>query len=79
MHERKLITLLLVVVLGACGDDQPPPPSAPKATTPAPTATPSASGEMPAVGAEDDNFTYDPIDVSKLDNKWWEQYSAEEN
>ena len=79
MHERKLMTLLLVVVLGACGDDQPPPPAAPRATTPAPAAAPRASNEMPAMDVEDDDFTYDPIDVSNLDNQWWEQYSAEGN
>ena len=68
--------LCAVILLAACGGDEPgaggkasaPAPAAPAASAPAETATEMA--------ADEEEFTYDPIDVSKLENQWWQQYSS---
>ena len=80
---RMLTILLAVGLLAACGEDAAPPastsaPAAPAAESAAPAATAPAEETSAAVAAsmEEEEFTYDPIDVSKLDNSWWQQYSA---
>ena len=53
-------------------------PAAPAAESAPPAA--AAPAEEADAGAaesmEEEEFTYDPIDTSKLDNSWWQQYSA---
>lgn len=84
--SRTAILLALATLLAACGDDQsqsastsaPPAPAA-AASTAAPPAD-AATESMPAPAmAADDEIQYDPIDVSKLDNAWWRQYSSDAN
>jgi len=72
-----LSTCLLLVA--ACSDDQPAsqaaaPGAQPSATPAAPAAMAmDAGGDM---AGDEEELVYDPIDVSKLDNQWWKQYSA---
>ena len=83
---RTLTLACLLAGLTACGDEQAAQtPAAPAtevaassaAMSPADPAAPPAS-ETPAApaAADDDAVSYDPIDVTKLDNAWWRQYSA---
>ncbi len=75
--------LSILVLLAACGEDQQAPkPQTSAAPAPAATSSDSAPPAAPATTAEmpaaDDEIQYDPIDVSKLDSNWWQQYSAGE-
>lgn len=81
---RSLILLSAIVLMSACGEDKAPPaaPETPASASSAVTTAPAAPSEaasvdeaMPAA-ADDEEIQYDPIDVSKLDNQWWKQYSA---
>lgn len=86
MYMRySLVTLLpLALALAACGnndDQQVAAPAAP-AESAAPAAPESTAAAMPQVASEstaapisDDEVVYDPIDVSTLQNTWWQQYS----
>lgn len=85
-----LVTVLpLALVLSACGDDSrqqaaapatpvestAPADVAPMATTPASEpAAPVVASESMAAPIADDAVVYDPIDVSKLQSTWWQQY-----
>lgn len=80
---RMLTILLAVGLLAACGEDAAPPastsaPAAPAAESAPPAAAAPAedAGADAAESMEEEEFTYDPIDTSKLDNSWWQQYSA---
>lgn len=67
---------------------EPPPPAATLEPAPAPAdvappaAAPVADEAAPAVeppaapSADEAELTYEPIDTSKLENTWYEQYSA---
>lgn len=83
----RILTLAsLLAALAACGNDEPAPTTAgtsntPPATAPSPATPPAAPADSPKdstamPASDDDEITYDPIDVSKLDNAWWQQYSA---
>jgi hypothetical protein len=92
MRYTVLTLLPLALALTACGNDSgapaPTQSAAPAAaTTPAaPAATPTepaaASEPTPQVAAEStaapvtDEVVYDPIDVSKLQSSWWQQYNS---
>lgn len=82
----RLLTILLAAgLLTACGE-----PAAPPASQDAPAAPASAAApETPALPATDEappatamevadepELVYEPINLSKLDNSWWLQYSA---
>ncbi len=79
---RILTGMFMVALLTACGDDQgaAAPSSAPAApaanATPAADMSGAAAPAADAAGGDDDSVIYAPIDVSKLDNQWWRQYSA---
>lgn len=86
---RSLTFAILLAALAACGNDQPastasttgatPAPTPSDTTAPEPAAAPTAPAAEPAAAmstGDDDEFTYDAIDVSKLENAWWSQYSA---
>ena len=82
---RIVAVALLVGLISACGGgDEPASKAAPAAPTGAAStaaapaeAAPAeeAGGTLPPAVLEED-VKYDPIDVSKLENKWWDQYSA---
>lgn len=70
-----LSTCLLLVT--ACSDDQPASQAAAPAAQPSSSPAPAAPAAMaPAASGDEEELVYDPIDVSKLDNQWWKQYSA---
>lgn len=79
---RNLMTACLLVsalMLAACGEDA----AAPRQQAAAPSAKPAAAAPAAAPAApampeatDDEEIQYDPIDVSKLDSQWWQQYSA---
>jgi len=80
-----MLTILLAVgLLAACGEDAAPPastsapaaPAAESAPPPAASAPAEDASESAAANMEEEEFTYDAIDTSKLDNSWWQQYSA---
>lgn len=79
---RILTGMFMVALLAACGDDQGA--AAPTSTAAAPTATAAPAADTSsaaapaaeAAGGDDAAVTYEPIDISKLDNQWWRQYSA---
>ena len=75
MNYRVLILFLAGLFLGGCAEDKPAPQAAkaPAMEKPAPAA-PAPLEEF--VVSDDDEITYDAIDVSKLDNQWWQQYSG---
>ena len=70
MKYRVLLLFLAGLLISACGDDKP----APQAAKPAAIASPAMTEET--VAADEEEIVYDPIDVSKLDNEWWQQYSG---
>lgn len=87
---RLLIILLAAGLLTACGEPTEPPasssaPASPAAETsaaPAESAPAAVEDAAPAPAAsaataEDEELKYDPIDVSKLENSWWQQYSSD--
>ncbi len=70
MKYRVLLLFLAGLLISACGDDKP----ADQAAKPAPTASPATTEET--VVADEEELVYEQIDVSKLDNEWWQQYSG---
>lgn len=78
MHVRILTLCALVLILAACGGDEPAAgaakPAAPQAVAPAAPA-PAAEPAEEAAAMDEEELVYDPIDVSKLENQWWQQYS----
>ncbi|MCB1747468.1 MAG: hypothetical protein KDK06_09855 [Gammaproteobacteria bacterium] len=83
--SRTALLLILTSSLAACGGDAPPAQAPASTTAAAPASAPPAAESAPAPAmdamdsaamADDDAVSYDPIDVSKLDNAWWRQYSA---
>ncbi|MEQ8231954.1 MAG: hypothetical protein RLW61_21675 [Gammaproteobacteria bacterium] len=83
----RLLTILLAAgLLTACGEPAEPPASTSTPATPATTSSeaPAESSPAPAeeaapastAAAEEEELQYDPIDVSTLDNSWWQQYSS---
>lgn len=76
MTYRVLTLFVASVFLSGCGEDTPAPQAA---------KVPAMENSAPAVSvpleeivvSDDDEITYDAIDVSKLDNQWWRQYSGE--
>ena len=88
MRYALLTVLPLALVLSACGNDsgqQAAAPAAPAESNEPATAAPSAAvteAAAPMVASEstaapiaDDEVVYDPIDVSKLQSTWWQQFS----
>ncbi|MEX2480446.1 MAG: hypothetical protein WD928_06240 [Gammaproteobacteria bacterium] len=83
---RILTLAALLAALAACGNDEPASTTAGTSNAPTAAAPSSAAPSSPAADTtalpsaaattDDDEITYDPIDVSKLDNAWWQQYSA---
>lgn len=67
---RVLLLFLAGLLITACGDDKP----APQAAKPAASESPATTEET--VAADEEEIVYDLIDVSKLDNQWWQQYSG---
>lgn len=49
--------------------------AAPAAAPAAPAAAPQVASEATAAPVSDEDVVYDPIDVSKLQSTWWQQYS----
>lgn len=86
--NKSSIVLALTLLLGACGEQGAEAPSSPAggeapASAPAdqaaeaPAPTPAAAApEAPAATAAEEELKYDPIDVSKLDNSWYKQFSG---
>lgn len=86
-----VVTLFpLALALAACGNDSGQQAAAPAdSSAAAPAAAPAepapaaaASAAAPQVASEataapvsDEEVVYDPIDVSKLQSSWWEQYN----
>ena len=70
MKYRVLLLFLAGLLITACGDDKP----APQAVEPAASESPATTEET--VAADEEEIVYDLIDVSKLDNQWWQQYSG---
>ena len=70
--------ILVVAFLVACGEQSAPQNQQSAAQSkPAPSSAAPAAPALPAAAAVDDEeLVYDPIDVSKLENQWWTQYSA---
>ena len=66
--------ILAIAFLTACGDEPTPQKkqaaAASKPTASAPAPTPAAAP------TDEEELVYDPIDISKLENQWWSQYSA---
>lgn len=88
MRYALLTVLPLALVLSACGNDsgqQAAAPAAPAESNEPATAAPNAAvteATAPMVASEstaapiaDDEVVYDPIDVSKLQSTWWQQFS----
>ena len=77
---RIVILALLVGLVAACGGgDEPASKAAPAASSAPAPAKPAAAVETPSGLPEaviEDEIQYDPIDVSKLENQWWNQYST---
>ncbi|MGH8596754.1 MAG: hypothetical protein ACREXT_08870 [Gammaproteobacteria bacterium] len=83
--SRTVFTLLpLALALAACGNDSgAPAPSADSASAPAaetaaattPAAAPEVATESTAAPVTDE-VVYDPIDVSKLESRWWQQFDT---
>lgn len=79
---RIVILALVAGLISACGGgDEPATKSAPAAPAASTAAAPaeSAPAAEPASGLPaaviEEEIQYDPIDVSKLENQWWDQYS----
>ncbi|MGE0334393.1 MAG: hypothetical protein AB7Q76_03820 [Gammaproteobacteria bacterium] len=88
MRYSSITLLPLALALVACGNDSgqqaaapaesaaPAEAAAPAApTASAPAAAPQVASESTAAPVSDEEVVYDPIDVSKLQNAWWQQYS----
>ncbi len=71
-----VLTLLLAgLFLNGCGEDKP----VEQGTKVPAMEKPAPAGPVPLpeiVVSDDDDISYEPIDVSKLDNEWWQQYSG---
>lgn len=90
MKHALLIAIPLTLLFAGCGNDSgqqaaaPAPeaaaPAAPAADTAAPPPAaepaPQVASETTAAPISDDTVVYDPIDVSKLQSTWWQQYNA---
>jgi hypothetical protein len=85
--NKSSIVLALTLLLGACGEQGAQTPSAPAggeaaapASAPADQAAeapaPAPAAAAPEAPAAEEDLKYDPIDVSKLDNSWYKQYSG---
>ena len=78
---RILFMLVFAAMLNACGDEpasgggEKAAPAAP-ASAPAAPAASAPDTSAASAGDEEEEFTYDPIDTAKLENSWWQQYSA---
>ena len=70
MKYRVLLLFLAGLLITACGDYNP----APQSAKPAASESPAMTEET--VAADEEEIVYDLIDVSKLDNQWWQQYSG---
>ena len=70
MKYRVLLLFLAGLLISACGDDK----QEPQAAKPAATESPAMTEETVAVDEEE--IVYDLIDIAKLDNEWWQQYSG---
>ncbi|MGD9603766.1 MAG: hypothetical protein AB7V59_18305 [Gammaproteobacteria bacterium] len=91
MRYSSITLLPLALALVACGNDSGQQAAAPAApaesaapaeaaapaapTASAPAAAPQVASESTAAPVSDEEVVYDPIDVSKLQNAWWQQYS----
>ena len=76
MNYRVLTLFLASLFLSGCGEDKP----APQAAKAPAMQKPAPAGPVPLeefVASDDDEITYDAIDVSKLDNQWWQQFSGD--
>ena len=83
MNHRVLTFFLIGLCISCCGGDKAPSDAA-KAQAiekPAPTSSaPVPNGPQQLeeiIVSDDDEVTYDPIDISKLDNQWWQQYQGD--
>lgn len=82
MKFRVLTLCVVALLLAACGSDEPASnaaaPSAPaQAAAPAAAAPEAAPADEAPAMEDEEEFTYDPIDVSELENQWWQQYSSD--
>jgi len=91
MRYSSITLLPLALALAACGNDsgqqaatpaesatpaQTAAPAAPAAPAEsAPAAAPQVASESTAAPVSEEEVVYDPIDVSKLQNSWWQQYN----
>jgi hypothetical protein len=75
---RILILSIAVAFLGACSDDQSASSQSAAQKSPPPSVSEPAAPTEPAApaAADEDEISYDPIDVSKLESSWWQQYSS---
>lgn len=90
MRHSFAAVLPLVLLLAACGNDNDASPTAPGAPASGSAVPPSAEpavaasegsmaatppAEVAAPAGDEAELTYEPIDISKLDNSWWRQYN----
>ncbi len=73
-HSLRAVTALLplMLALSACGKSEQPAAPATEGASGASSAAPAA---LPPAAVDDEVLVYDPIDTSKLQNSWWEQYN----
>lgn len=77
MDYRVTALILAALLLGGCGDEPAPKTAKAPAAKPAASQPAAPAMEEAAMAApEEEEFTYDPIDVSTLENQWWQQYSS---
>jgi hypothetical protein len=76
MNYRVLTLFLAGLFVSGCADDKPPPQAAKAPAMDKPAPAPARPAPPQDIAADDDEITYDAIDVSKLDNQWWQQYSG---
>ena len=79
MLYHVLLLCLAGMLISACGDDEAAPQTAAPAATEMPTPEPAAEiaiADDEKEVTDDEEPTYDLIDISKLDNDWWQQYSG---
>ncbi len=89
MKKSHLMGIAMALLLSGCGNDSGQGAATePPAATPVPAETPAAPPAAPGAGAgqalppvaaaSDTELTYDPIDITKLDNSWYKQFSGGE-